>query len=223
MKIAAFSDNHGYLPDLEPCDICVIPGDITPLRAQRNYDQVRSWFKKTFTKWVQNQPVKYIVFTPGNHDFALFGKWVKQDNEQWWPDNVFCLIDETIELEGIKICGTPWITGLPNWAFNRDEGEELTKYFKHVIPDECDIVLTHHAPAIDMLGVVLQQGWNYMRNFSSVSLANAYKNKKIKFAFNGHIHSGIHANIDCNGTIFRNVAINDEDYKITYPIYYFDI
>lgn len=223
MRIAATSDLHGYLPDLEPCNICVISGDITPLKYQKDYKKCKEWFKTTFTEWVEKQPVSYIVFIPGNHDFSLYKKWIDNDTEQWWPDNIYCLIDETIELLGIKICGTPWISGLPNWAFNKDEGEELTEFYKRIIPDECDIVLTHAAPAIDMLGVVLQKGWNYMSNFSSVSLANAYKDKKIKYAFNGHIHSGIHSDIECHGTIFRNVSLLDEDYKPVYPIYYFDL
>ena len=36
MKIIAFSDNHGYLPKLEPCDVVCICGDIMPLEIDRN-------------------------------------------------------------------------------------------------------------------------------------------------------------------------------------------
>lgn len=227
MKIAVTSDLHGTLPQLDECDICFICGDIFPLKCQRNFEQCLSWLKKTFYKWCEKQPCKEYVFIPGNHDFYLEDIYKRiepydYDKALEIPGNVHLLIDSSITLHGLKIFGTPWISGLPKWAFNKDE-EELKDYYKKIIPNECDIVLTHHAPAIDQLGTVLQTTWNYMSDYSSVALANAYKDKKIKYAFNGHIHSGIHSNIECNGTIFRNVSLNDENYNPTYPVYYFEM
>lgn len=227
MRIAATSDLHGTLPKLEACDICVISGDIFPLKAQRNFKQCQSWLNKVFYKWCKEQPCKQYVFIPGNHDFYIEDLYNKVEVYDMpdileLPVNVHILIDSSINIEGIKIFGTPWISGLPNWAFNKDE-EYLKEYFKNVMPNECDIVLTHAAPAIDQLGTVLQTNWNYMKDFSSAALANAYKGKNIKYAFNGHIHSGVHADVHCNGTIFRNVSLNDENYNPTYPVHYFDI
>lgn len=48
MNIAAWSDLHGYLPDYPGCDVALLAGDFSPLRAQRNPDQIHSWIRKEF-------------------------------------------------------------------------------------------------------------------------------------------------------------------------------
>ena len=49
MKIAAFSDNHGWLPDNMPkADVLVIAGDILPLDIQRDVNKSIQWLKNIF-------------------------------------------------------------------------------------------------------------------------------------------------------------------------------
>ena len=43
MKIVAVSDLHGNLPDLPPCDVVCICGDIVPLWVQKSYEKSISW------------------------------------------------------------------------------------------------------------------------------------------------------------------------------------
>ena len=53
MKIIAFSDNHGYLPKLEPCDVVCICGDIIPLEIQRDIFMSWWWFNNKFKEWAE--------------------------------------------------------------------------------------------------------------------------------------------------------------------------
>ena len=51
MRIVALSDQHGYLPEIPPCDLLIIAGDVCPDRfgpfvAMHNPDQQKSWFDR---------------------------------------------------------------------------------------------------------------------------------------------------------------------------------
>ena len=47
--------------------------------------------------------------------------------------------------------------------------------------------------------------------------------KNIKYCICGHIHSGKHTEDEVCGTKIVNVSIKDENYKITYKYYVFEI
>lgn len=229
MKIAFTSDLHGQLPDIKPCDILIIAGDISNLRGDRNIPQTASWLKKKFIKWVTKVPARHIVFTPGNHDFYFEAVWKGEypdELKEIWPDNLHLLIDQSIEIDGLLIHGTPWVNGLPRWAFNNDDYNKSLRHFQYTVPDKLDILITHAAPAIAQMGTVLQPDvFNHMHSYVSEALANMSFNKKIRYWVCGHIHSGDHEPFSIEGfdTVFFNASYIDENYKPAYPVRYMEI
>ena len=79
MKVTAISDLHGNLIDIEPCDLLLICGDISPLEIQRDYIQMTKWIFNEFQEWIMKINCPTIILTPGNHDF-WFEKMITQSN-----------------------------------------------------------------------------------------------------------------------------------------------
>ena len=230
-KICAISDLHGTLPTIEECDVLFICGDIFPLAIETQLDKCREWFLNKFCEWVKDVPSKSIYMIAGNHDFAF---------ETWGYDNIMEMIEEKpalhgkliyvedslIEIEnGLTLYGCPWCISPKGFAFIDSSGK-----FYEQIPDDCDILLVHQPPRIGKLGCSYPDT-SYETNYGSESLANVIADKHIKYVFCGHIHSGIHGGIYANGveesgkplyaeTLYYNVSIKDEEYKVRYePTY----
>ena len=151
MKICATSDLHGFLPEIKPCELVLICGDIMPLRMQRNIPQSEKWLKTTFADWVKSLPCEAVVMVGGNHDWVLFNMYqdfLKQNALLRTPTNgKLVLLENTIykhiSSEGkiYTIWGTPFCKPFGNWAFMY-EPETLIKAYE-TMPEYCDIVLSH--------------------------------------------------------------------------------
>lgn len=224
IKICAISDLHGALPEIGQCDVVFICGDTFPLNVQRSAEKSQKWFLNEFCEWVKSMPCKTIYFIGGNHCFwlASFGY-----------DNIVSLIEVTpglrgklvyvedglIEIEGgLTLYGCPWCIGPKGWAFIDETGSKYKE-----IPD-CDILLTHQPPLVNKVGCSYP-GTAWEREFGSEELKNVIKNRHIRYNFFGHIHSGTHGGdglVGCE-TVFYNVSLKDEDYKVTYEPTYIEI
>ena len=55
------------------------------------------------------------------------------------------LNDSGVEIEGIKIWGSPIQPSFNDWAFNRDRGEDIKKHWDK-IPSDTDVLITHGPP-----------------------------------------------------------------------------
>lgn len=227
MKVIAISDIHGYLPkDLPEGDVLCIAGDILPLDVQRDLVKSISWFLLDFKPWAEALPYKKVIFVAGNHDFMFYEIGPRQchtgsevmkkllDKHKGQSKLVY-LQDSSIEIEGKRFYGSPWIADLTNWAFYAPDDELEQKW--STIPKQCDVLITHMPPRLYDCGTVLQPGWNYGNNFGSQVLAEAITFRNIKYHIFGHVHSGSHQEIEVNGTKLVNVSIKNEDYK---PVYY---
>lgn len=135
MKIVAISDTHGQHRRLKlhTGDMIIHAGDVNKRGHPVEIEDFLDWFSKL--------KFRHKVFIAGNHDFFLedahpdiIGRMV--------PKNVIYLNDSGVEIDGLKIWGSPITPYFHNWAFNRKRGAEIKKHWD-LIPDDTDILITH--------------------------------------------------------------------------------
>lgn len=197
MIIYALSDMHGRLPDVPECDICIIAGDICPIENHK-LEYQKEWLNTTFRAWLKKIPAKNIIGIAGNHDM-IFEKMPEMvPNDLPWT----YLWDEMVEIEGIKIYGTPYQKYFHGWPFMKEEWE-LEKLWSDM--PECDIVVCH-GPPYGAGDIVKNAG-----NQGSIVLAQKLENLNIKWCITGHLHEnyGIH---QLGNTKVANVSICDDGY-----------
>lgn len=239
MKIVAISDIHGNLPGKEKLkdismpegDVLCICGDIVPLDFQRDYYLSEYWFSNVFNPWTMELPYKKILVIPGNHDFYLYNQIVEIKKKPVGfssaiNDKTLLLCDNELEYEGVRFYGTPWVPDIKGWAFYKNVSDLNAAYSK--IPKVCDVLLTHCPPALGSQGTVLQRGCNYMASFGSTILADILLERDIRMVLSGHIHSGAHfeecfENHTGHITTMRNVSLLDDDYKVRYTPFMFNL
>lgn len=144
MKIIFVSDTHGkheQLINLPEADMIIHAGDISTHGLISQID--------SFVDWFSALPYKYKIFIAGNHDFGLQqpnGKMMSKVIEYLEGKDVIYLQDNYVDIEGIRIYGTPWTPKFYNWAFMKDRGVPIaTEWAK--IPYGTDILISHGPPA----------------------------------------------------------------------------
>lgn len=221
MKIGVVSDLHGNLPEIEPCELLLICGDIMPLSIQFNDEISKRWLETDFRDWCINCPAKQVVFIAGNHDWYLY--WHRKELAERFLNSgkIVYLKDAIFEYKGVKIYGTPWCHRFGNWAFMRDD-DKLAKKYEN-IPQGVDFLLTHDAPRIANYGTILDTSISSEPvECGNAVLAASVIDKEPKYCFFGHIHSGDHTLAKIGNTWFANVSYVDEEYNPTNKILYFE-
>ena len=222
MHIMATSDLHGNLEGLDPneADVVVLAGDIAPLRGRGPWhiNDQREWINKEFYEWTASYPKIHFVVIPGNHDFFpiahLLFKEKKMDWRYEFSPNVHFLCDSGTEIDGVKFYGTPWVPIISySWAFEA-EHDVLSKRFS-AIPSGLDVLITHSPPRIPGSDVDRSLQTN-SEHFGSHELTEAIINKRPRFVFCGHIHTGLHGGVDFESCRIYNVSRLDERYEIAY-------
>ena len=74
------SDLHGYLPKIDPVDILLIAGDISPLDIQFNKEMMKKWLTGPFANWIKELPLDKVYLIAGNHD-AYFESYFEGMNQ----------------------------------------------------------------------------------------------------------------------------------------------
>jgi Icc-related predicted phosphoesterase len=202
-RITVISDTHTkhkelYLPG---GDILIHAGDI--MNSGYNINDIKS-----FLKWFESQDYEELIFIAGNHD-RLFedSKSIVLQLLENYP-LVTYLEDDYVNIDGIKIYGSPWQPEFYNWAFNlpRNGTGLMSKW--EMIPEDTDILITHGPPQghLDSSGSPWNQpllGCELLRE--RIDLINP------KIHVFGHIH-GSSGYKEYEGTHFFNACILSEDY-----------
>lgn len=193
MKVACISDTHGRHGRITvpPCDLLVHAGDMTRRGSQEELEG--------FVRWFAEQPATARVFVAGNHDTCCEQDpaAVRSLAERY---GVTYLCDEALELDGLRIWGSPMTPRFRNMAFNRERGPEIDKHWQ-AIPKDLDLLITHGPPKGlgDRLFIGTHAGCQDL--LKRVQLA------KPRFHLFGHIHENAGQYVlEGSPTRFFNVA-----------------
>jgi Icc-related predicted phosphoesterase len=175
IKIVCLADTHSLHDGLvvPEGDILIHAGDLT---NQGSLEDVIS-----FNSWISKLPHKHKVVIAGNHDFCFERR--PQQAEALLTDCIY-LKDNQIEIEGIKIYGSPWQPWFFDWAFNLPRGGPELRARWDAIPDDTDVLITHGPP----LGQ--QDRTQRGEPVGCEILAERARQIKPKIHVFGHIHEG---------------------------------
>jgi len=203
MKITFISDTHTkhkqITSTLKGGDLIIHSGDISSRGYPHEIEE--------FLKWYSGLNYKYKIVIAGNHDWA-FQNNVEVINPilDRYRDSVIYLQDEMIEINKVKIYGSPWQPEFCNWAFNLIRNGEGLKYIWDRIPKNTDILITH-GPPYGYLDKVI--GENQCLGCELLRERMDLINPKIHVF--GHIHSG-YGYVFNGKTHFVNASVLDERY-----------
>jgi hypothetical protein len=110
-----------------------------------------------------------------------------------------------VELDGVKIYGSPWQPEFYNWAFNLPRGEKLAEKWSK-IPEGLDILVTH-GPAHGMVDHTIDG-----LNVGCEDLFNRILEVKPKIHVCGHIHWA-YGQKSFHGTEYLNASVLNERYQ----------
>lgn len=174
-RIVAISDTHALHDEirLPEGDILVHTGDFT---------NVGGWGEfANFVDWFASQPHKHKVFTCGNHDKICEARL--EDCKAYVPAGINFLVDEAVEIAGLKFYGSPWTPKFFNWNYMAARGDDLGILWD-MIPEDTDVLMTHGPP----------YGHGDLTKRGSVvgcfDLLERVKEVEPKLHIFGHIHEG---------------------------------
>jgi Icc-related predicted phosphoesterase len=197
MRFVAISDTHGQhaslsLPD---ADVLIHAGDVSKRGTEQQI--------KEFLEWFTSLNYRYKILIAGNHDFYL-EKVSAEQLADLIPKNVVYLNESGIEINGIKIWGSPVQPWFHDWAFNRQRGADIKRHWD-LIPSDTDILVTH-GPVRGILDRTV-----YGQDVGCVDLLDAVRRINPSIHICGHIHES-YGEIYSGETKFINASVLNEDY-----------
>ncbi len=228
MRIAALSDQHGFLPKIPPCDLLIIAGDICPDKvgysiARVEPDQQARWFDRKIRPWLASSPARHKVATWGNHDWCGEACNFSRDAPaRASATRLQILMDESsrmpiTEPNGrapasiVTVWGTPWSPRFMDWAFMKDP-EDLARVYA-AIPVGTDILVSHSPPY--GYGDWTDDRARKTEHLGSRELLAAIDRVRPRLVICGHIHGG-HGRYEHDGIPIYNVSVVDEQYRLVH-------
>lgn len=203
MNILATSDIHCNLRKLKNikyknADMLTIAGDLTNIGLKIE-------LKEVLDKISSFKHIKTKIVVLGNHDSrnSYNKNGMTEDRTYEWcktnyPDIIF-LNNEIVDINGIKIYGTPWNSGyqgLWSYEYNLTNRKDLTCPKEYV-----DIIITHEPPSSYELSYIDVYG-----DLGNIDLRNYLEENKCKLLICGHLHENGCKMIEINDCKCFNVA-----------------
>lgn len=212
MKIAVISDTHGQHEKVivPQVDLLIHCGDISNIGT---FNQINS-----FLDWFININVTTKIFIAGNRDFLLENhhNFLSLYYNRLEATGIIYLRDRSVEINGIKIYGSPMSPQFGNWAFMANRGKDIKRYWDKIPPDT-EILITHTPPAkiLDLTNENINAGCEDLLDVVT-------KLHNLKYHLFGHIHEGRGTTI-INNKNFINATCVDQNYTFKYQPYEFEI
>ncbi len=218
--IYATADLHGTLPEIPDCDLLLVAGDVCPdhpsgklgkyFEPLNGAEAQLDWLDHEFRGWLRelNDRDIDVVGIAGNHDF-VFEKLAVEVGALLLPWTY--LLDQTITRNGLRIHGTPWVPGLPRWAFHASD--KALEHRAAGIPRGVDILLSHGPPYGTADFVDPQYGSVHVGDHALKANLGRIKPRALVC---GHIHEqyGVHEH---KHTTVYNVSLNTTFYEPVNP------
>jgi predicted phosphohydrolase len=158
-----------------------------------------------FLEWYGKLPYKYKVLVAGNHDW-LFEKAHQVCKEECERQGIILLQDSGVEIEGIKIWGSPVQPEFCAWAFNRERGAKIKAHWD-LIPNDTEVLITH-GPPMNILDRTFHN-----ENVGCQDLWYKILETQVKLHVFGHIHEG-RGHKRFMDRLFVNASAVDGRYRI---------
>lgn len=178
-------------------DVIIHTGDISKVGKEYEVED--------FVDWFSNLNYQHKIFIAGNHDF-FFERESNENIQHILNDNIIYLHNSQVEIEGIRIWGSPYTPRFFNWAFNFDRGTDLEKNWQQ-IPVNTDILVTHGPP----FGILDRTVSGL--NVGCEELMKKVKEIQPKYHLFGHIHEG-YGMLQSEKTTFINGSVLNERYEL---------
>lgn len=221
MRIVALSDQHGFLPEIPPCDLLVVAGDVCPDRigtaiAEREPARQKDWFDGHVRPWLAAAPAAHKILTWGNHDwcgqacnFAGDGPGVAASTALQIVVDTGTTVSGNGNGRPISVWGTPWSRQFMRWAFMKSEAELAELYA--TIPRGLDVLVSHQPPYGYGDSADPQSG--EAEHLGSRELLSAIERVKPRLVICGHIHGGFGYFVHDQISIY-NVSVVDDQYRL---------
>jgi Icc-related predicted phosphoesterase len=126
--------------------------------------------------------------------------------------NLTYLQDEACEVEGLKFYGSPHQPRFFNWAFNKDRGEDIKRYWDK-IPTDTDVLITH-GPPYGYCDEAYREGFGITEHVGCKDLLDATLRIAPKLHLFGHIHYSGQTSYIAPKTTYANVSMLNEAYLV---------
>lgn len=221
MLIAALSDQHGFLPEIPPCDLVIVAGDVCPDRIGPcwafHYPELqRDWFNQRARPWLAAAPGTHKVLTWGNHDWCgEHGGWDADAPDVGLTTDLQIVIDQetrvpTSDGHVLRVWATPWSNQFMRWAFMQPPAALEEVYAR--VPSGIDVLVSHQPP-YGYGDETWYPDTGRCMHLGSRELLRAIERVRPRLVICGHIHGGF-GTYEHDGVAIYNVSVVDEAYRL---------